>query len=250
MSKLGYVMTAPPPLATDQCLFLDIDGTLVEFTDTPSQTFADDEIKVLLTHLLQRLDGAVALVSGRAISTMDQLFAPLLLPAAGLHGVERRDAAGTLHGAKFEDHRLARARRALALLADTYPGTIIEDKGRNIAVHFRLAPQFGELVLRSVQAIAAPLAEDYQLQDGVMMVEIKPRGFNKGSAVSSFMREPPFAGRRPVFVGDDLTDRDGFEAVEAAGGMSVSVGDRVTGQYKLADVEGVRRWLREFVSRP
>jgi trehalose 6-phosphate phosphatase len=134
----------------------------------------------------------------------------------------------------------------LALLADTYPGTIIEDKGRNIAVNFRLAPQFGELVLRAVEAIAAPLAEDYQLQDGVLMVEIKPRGFNKGSAVSSFMREPPFAGRRPVFVGDDLTDRDGFAAVEALGGMSVGVGGRVTGQFQLDDVAGVRRWLQEL----
>jgi trehalose 6-phosphate phosphatase len=243
-------MSPPPPLASDQCLFLDIDGTLVEFTDTPSQTFADSEIKGLLEHLLQRLGGAVALVSGRQISTIDQLFAPLQLPCAGLHGVERRDAAGALHGAKFDDQRLSRARKALALLADTYPGTIIEDKGRNIAVHFRLAPQFGELVRRSVEAIAAPLAEDYQLQDGAMMVEIKPRGFNKGSAITNFMHEPPFAGRRPVFVGDDLTDRDGFEAVEALGGMSVGVGERVRGQYQLDDVESVRRWLREFVGRP
>lgn len=243
-------MTPPPPLASDQCLFLDIDGTLVEFTDTPSQTFADDEIKVLLDHLMHRLAGAVALVSGRQINTMDQLFAPLQLPAAGLHGVERRDSSGTLHGAKFEDQRLSRARKALALLADSYPGTIIEDKGRNIAVHFRLAPQFGELVHRSVEAIVAPLAEEYQLQDGVLMVEIKPRGFNKGSAVASFMREPPFAGRRPVFVGDDLTDRDGFAAVEALGGISVSVGERVRGQYQLDNVGSVRRWLREFVSHP
>jgi trehalose 6-phosphate phosphatase len=243
-------MSQPPPLANDQCLFLDIDGTLVEFTDTPSQTFADDEIKLLLDQSKQRLGGAVALVSGRQINTMDQLFAPLQLPAAGLHGVERRDATGALHGAKFEDHRLSRARKALALLADSYPGTIVEDKGRNIAVHFRLAPQFGELILRSVEAIAAPLAEDYQLQDGVMMVEIKPRGYTKGSAVASFMREAPFAGRRPVFVGDDLTDRDGFAAVEALGGISVSVGERVRGQYQLEDVESVRRWLREFVSQP
>jgi trehalose 6-phosphate phosphatase len=243
-------MTPPPPLASDQCLFLDVDGTLVEFTDTPSQTVADDEIKRLLEQLMHQLAGAVALVSGRQISTMDQLFAPLRLPAAGLHGVERRDSSGTLHGAEFEDHRLSRARKALALLADSYPGTIIEDKGRNIAVHFRLAPQFGELVLRSVEAIAAPLTEDYQLQNGILMVEIKPRGFNKGSAVASFMREPPFAGRRPVFVGDDLTDRDGFAVVEALGGISISVGERVRGQYQLDHVQSVRSWLRDFVNRP
>jgi trehalose 6-phosphate phosphatase len=243
-------MIRPPPLGFDQCLFLDVDGTLVEFTDTPSQTLADDDIKELLQRVAQRLAGAVALVSGREISTMDQLFAPLRLPAAGLHGVERRDAAGNLHGAKLEDPRLREAREALARVADAFPGTIIEDKGTNIAVHFRLAPQFGEAVLRRVNAIAAPLAADYQLQDGAMMVEIKPRGFDKGSAVSSFMREPPFAGRRPVFVGDDLTDRDGFAAVEALAGMSISVGGRVRGQFQLDDVDGVRGWLREFATRP
>jgi len=242
------MLRPPPPLAPDQCLFLDVDGTLVEFSDTPSQTLADKNIKALLADVAGRLSGALALVSGREINTMDQLFAPLILPAAGLHGVERRDAAGTLHGASFADGRLNRVRKALALLADSYPGTIIEDKGRNIAVHFRLAPQFGDLLRRSVEAITAPLADSYQLQEGVLMVEIKPRGFSKGTAVAAFMREPPFAGRRPVFIGDDLTDRDGFAAVEALDGMSINVGVRVRGQYQLDDVDGVRRWLREFAA--
>lgn len=236
----------PPPLAPDNCLFLDVDGTLVEFTDTPSQTLADPDIKTLLADVARRLNGALALVSGREINTMDQLFAPLRLPAAGLHGVERRDASGALHGATFLDGRLNRVRAALGLLADSYPGTIIEDKGRNIAVHYRLAPQFGDLVRHSVAAITAPLADDYQLQDGIMMVEIKPRGYTKGSAIDAFMREAPFAGRRPVFIGDDLTDRDGFAAVEALGGVSVGVGDRVQGRYQLDDVPSVRRWLRRI----
>jgi trehalose 6-phosphate phosphatase len=237
-----------PPLAPDNCLFLDVDGTLVEFTDTPSQTVADPDIKTLLVDVSQRLSGALALVSGREINTMDQLFAPLRLPAAGLHGVERRDAAGTLHGASFLDGRLNRVRAALSLLADSYPGPIIEDKGRNIAVHYRLAPQFGDLVRHSVAAITAPLADDYQLQDGIMMVEIKPRGYTKGSAIHAFMREAPFAGRRPVFIGDDLTDRDGFAAVEALDGVSIGVGDRVQGRYQLDDVPSVRRWLRHIAA--
>ncbi len=236
----------PPPLALDNCLFLDVDGTLVEFTDTPSQTLADPDIKVLLADVAQRLSGALALVSGREINTMDQLFAPLRLPAAGLHGGERRDASGTLHGANFLDGRLNRVRAALDLLADSYPGIIVEDKGRNIAVHYRLAPQFGDLIRHSVASITAPLADDYQLQEGVLMVEIKPRGYNKGSAVDAFMREAPFAGRHPVFIGDDLTDRDGFAAVEALGGVSIGVGDRVQGRYQLHDVPSVRRWLRHI----
>jgi trehalose 6-phosphate phosphatase len=235
---------SPTPLSPADCLFLDVDGTLVEFTDTPSQTVGDPEIKTLLAAVAQSLSGALALVSGRAIGTIDQLFAPLKLPAAGLHGVERRDASGTLHGGGFLDERLNRVRAALELLANSCPGTLIEDKGHNIAVHYRLAPQYGDRVRRSVAAITAPLADDYQLQDGLMMVEIKPRGHTKGSAVHAFMREAPFAGRRPVFVGDDLTDRDGFAAVEAHGGVSVGVGERVQGRYQLADVASVRRWLR------
>ncbi len=237
----------PPPLAPGNCLFLDVDGTLVEFTDTPSQTVADAAVKELLADVARLLGGALALVSGRDISTMDRLFAPLRLPAAGLHGVQRRDAAGALHGSALPDARLDRVRAALAVLADSHPGTIIEDKGRNIAVHYRLAPQSGDLVRRSVAAITAPLADDYELQDGIMMVEIKPRGYTKGSAIQAFMREPPFTGRQPVFVGDDLTDRYGFAAVEAQGGISIGVGDRVQGLFRLDDVPSVRRWLRSGV---
>jgi trehalose 6-phosphate phosphatase len=226
---------------------LDVDGTLVEFTDTPSQTVGDPEIRQLLAGVAQQLSGALALVSGREIITVDQLFAPLKLPVAGLHGVERRDASGTLHAPGALDDRLNLVRSALNLLADSYPGTIIEDKGRNIAVHYRLAPQYGDLVCRSVAAITAPLAEDYQLQDGLMMVEIKPRGHNKGSAIHAFMLEMPFAGRRPVFVGDDLTDRDGFAAVESLNGVSIGVGDRVQGRFQLPDVGSVRRWLHQIL---
>ncbi len=239
---------SPPPLAPDDCLFLDVDGTLVEFTDTPSQTLGDPDIRALLAAVAHSLRGALALVSGREIRTMDRLFAPLKLPAAGLHGVERRDASGAVHGSAILDSRLNRARAALAALAVSYPGTIIEDKGRNIAVHYRLAPQSGDPVRRAVAAITAPLADDYHLQDGIMMVEIKPRGYTKGSAVHAFMREPPFAGRRPVFIGDDLTDRDGFAAVEALDGVSIGVGDRVQGRYQLDDVQSVRRWLREILA--
>lgn len=238
----------PPPLSLETCLFLDIDGTLLEFSDTPSQTVADPEIKSLLAAIVSRLKGAVALVSGREIRTIDTLFAPLNLPASGLHGVERRDAQGGMHGADFTDDALSAARGALSQLSRSYPGTLIEDKGRNIAVHFRLAPQFADAVRRAVIAIAAPLRDRYQLQEGIMMLEIMPKGFSKGSAVQAFMRESPFTGRRPVFIGDDLTDMDGFAAVEAGGGMSIGVGPRVAGQYHLNNVAEVRRYLQELAA--
>jgi trehalose 6-phosphate phosphatase len=240
-------MSRPPPPALDACLFLDIDGTLVEFTNTPSETRADPEIKALIAALATRLHGAVALVSGREIRTIDALFAPLKLPASGLHGGERRDAAGVLHGQSSADGVLSEARRALIQMARAHPGVLIEDKGRNVAVHFRLAPQSEALVRSAVVAIAAPLLDRYQLQEGIMMLELKPKGCSKGSAVQAFMRESPFCGRRPVFIGDDLTDMDGFAAVEADGGMSIGVGARVTAQYNLNDVTAVRSYLREFV---
>src|ERR1700744_3867370 len=137
----AHMKQSPPPPALDWCLFLDVDGTLVELTDTPSQTEADAEIISLLREVAQRLGGAVALVSGRRICTLDELFAPLRLPAAGLHGVERRTADGGVQGANFVDSQLDAARAAIKALVDSQPGTLLEDKDRTIAVHFRMAPQ-------------------------------------------------------------------------------------------------------------
>jgi trehalose 6-phosphate phosphatase len=241
-------MKQPPPPALDWCLFLDVDGTVVELTDTPSQTAADAEIKSLLREVAERLGGAVALVSGRRIDTLDALFAPLKLPAAGLHGVERRKADGTVQGANFIDSQLDGARAAMKALVDAHPGTLLEDKDRTIAVHFRMAPQYEQIVRESIFEIAKSLGSNYHVQGGKMMFEIKPRGFSKATAIQAFMKESPFDGRRPVFVGDDLTDQDGFAMVEAHGGLSVGVGDRVQGQYHLPDVAGVRVWLRQIAA--
>jgi trehalose 6-phosphate phosphatase len=238
----------PPPPSLDWCLFLDVDGTLVELTDTPSQTSADAEIKSLLRNVAERLGGAVALISGRKIQTLDELFAPLRLPAAGLHGVERRKASGAMQGASFVDVQLNAARAEIRALVAAHPGTLMEDKDRTIAVHFRLAPQFAEIICRSIIDIAKPLGSNYHIQSGKMLYEIKPRDFSKATAIEAFMREPPFVGRRPVFVGDDLTDLDGFAIVEALGGISVAVGDQLPGQYQLGGVGEVRDWLRTIAA--
>jgi trehalose 6-phosphate phosphatase len=236
----------PPPPALDWCLFLDVDGTLIELTDTPSQTSADAEIKSLLREVAERLGGAVALVSGRKIATLDQLFAPLVLPAAGLHGVERRKIDGSIQGASFIDSRLERARASLKALVEAHPGTLFEDKDRTIAVHFRTAPHFAEALRDAVIDIAKPLGTHYHIQSGKMLYEIKPRGFSKATAIQAFMKESPFRGRRPVFIGDDLTDRDGFRMAEEHGGLSIAVGDDVQGQYYLPDVTAVRGLLRQI----
>ncbi len=235
-----------PPPSLDWCLFLDVDGTLIELTETPFDTRASDELKAVLKDVEERLGGALALVSGRSIEYLDALFAPLRLPSAGLHGIERRKATGAMHGASFVDAQLDRVRTALEEFVQERPGTLLEDKGRTVAVHYRMAPQFEPQVREAVTEVAESLGTNYHVQAGSMMLEIKPRGFNKGGAVKAFMQEPPFSGRRPVYVGDDLTDLDGFRAVEALGGVWIAVGDRVEGQYRLDDPAAVRKWLKEI----
>ncbi|HLN47999.1 MAG TPA: trehalose-phosphatase [Steroidobacteraceae bacterium] len=239
------MMQIPPPSPSlEWCLFLDVDGTLIELTDSPLETFADQELKTLLGTVVDRLGGAVALVSGRSIEYLDALFDPLRLPAAGLHGVERRKASGGMQGSSFVDTRLDRARAAVQALVSAHQGTSVEDKGRTIAVHFRMAPHHEASIRESLAAIAAPLDTYYHVQEGNMVLEIMPRGFNKGAAVKAFMRERPFSGRRPIFVGDDLTDQGAFRVAEDQGGHSIAVGDRVQGQYRIDDSAAVRSWLR------
>ena len=237
------MQTLPPP-SLEWCLFLDVDGTLIELTDSPLETFADPDLKTLLGHVAERLGGAVALVSGRSIHYLDGLFAPLRLPAAGLHGVERRKASGVLHGASFVDTQLTQARTAVNTLVQAHPGTSVEDKGRTIAVHYRMAPQVESVLRQELAAIAKPLGTNYHIQEGNMVLEIKPRGFTKATAIKAFLKEPPFSGRKPVFIGDDLTDQDGFRLVEDEGGISIAVGERVHGQYRATNASAVRTWLQ------
>jgi trehalose 6-phosphate phosphatase len=237
------MMHTPPPASLEWGLFLDVDGTLIELTDSPLDTFADPELKTLLNSVAERLGGALALVSGRSIHYLDALFAPLRLPSAGLHGVERRKASGVMHGASFVDAQLDGARAAVKALVEAHPGTSIEDKGRSVAVHFRMAPQHEASIRQSLTAIAKPLGSNYHIQDGNMVFEIKPRGFTKATAIKAFMNEPPFSGRKPVFVGDDLTDQDGFKIVEDQGGISIAVGDRVRAQFRVENAAAVRSWL-------
>ena len=247
MFELPMPTSAPPATSFDYCLFLDVDGTLIELSDTPFDTLASDELKTLLQRVSAKLGGALALVSGRSIEYLDSLFAPLHLPSAGLHGVERRRAGDPLRSSIVNDPRLDAARSTLAALVLAHPGTLLEDKGRTIGVHYRLAPQFEPAIRESVEAVVATLGNHYHVQAGNMMLEIKPIGFTKGHAIEAFLGEPPFAGRTPVFAGDDLTDLDGFRVVEGHGGFSIGVGDRVYGTHQLADPSAVRRWLEGFV---
>jgi len=250
--RMGYVdpkMRSQAPAAShDFSLFLDVDGTLVELQETPDEVIVGESLKALLIEVSRHLNGAVALVSGRSIETLDALFEPLVLPAAGLHGVERRSASGERRGANYCDPSLAPARLMLTAFVESHPGTLLEDKGRALALHFRLAPEFETSARQAVSALVRPLAPAYHVQEGKMVLEIKPHEFTKATAIEEFLKEAPFAGRTPVVVGDDLTDQSGFRLVEAVGGISIAVGHRVQGQWRLDNPAAVRHWLTSFAA--
>jgi len=252
--RMGYVArrmrSRAPAVSRDFGLFLDVDGTLVELQETPAEVIVGESLKSLLVEVSRCLQGALALVSGRSIETLDALFAPLVLPAAGLHGVERRGASGVRRGASYCDSALAGARQSLTAFVESHPGTLLEDKGRALALHFRLAPEFETSARQAVSAAVHALASGYHVQEGKMVLEIKPYGFTKATAIEEFLQEPPFAGRTPVVVGDDLTDQAAFRLVETLGGISIAVGHRVQGQWRLDNPAAVRRWLASIAALP
>jgi trehalose 6-phosphate phosphatase len=229
------------------CLFLDVDGTLLEFGPRPDAVVVDTSLLQLLHAARAAFGGAVALISGRSLAQLDVLFAPETWPAAGLHGIERRDAEGRLH---------VHPRTGLppALLADLHglaarhPGLLLEDKGRAAALHYREAATLQPVLEAELATLAARHGDDdgsFDVQPGDYVLELKPAGTTKAHAIEGFLAEAPFAGRTPIFAGDDLTDRHGFEAVERRGGVSIAVGPRVSAMYHV----DTPRELRTLVSR-
>jgi trehalose 6-phosphate phosphatase len=230
--------------AAAYAFFLDVDGTLLEMAPTPDLVRVDAGVLTLLEGLREAAGGALALVSGRTVTDMDRLFAPLQLPAAGQHGAERRDAAGVRRGPGPGLEQLERVRASVTAWAAGIDGLLVEDKGICLAVHFRQAPHLEELVYRRLGEFIALAGGALSLQPGRMVLEAKPVDRNKGSAVGQFMAEAPFAGRIPLFVGDDLTDEDGFAAARRLGGHAVKVGEGDSiASWRLPDVDAVRNWL-------
>jgi trehalose 6-phosphate phosphatase len=237
----------PPPPLPDHCaLFLDIDGTLAELADDPRSVRVDADVAAALPRLAQSLDGALALITGRAITDADRLFPQLKLPLAGQHGSERRDAEGIIHLYTPHPGTLDRLRELAQGLAARHTGLLVEDKGATLALHYRRSPHLASHVRRALRSSHDDTggADGYTLQPGKMLLEVRPENRDKGTAIRDFMAEPPFAGRLPVFLGDDRTDEHGFAAVEAQGGWSIKVGPgRTRAHFRLADIAAVRRWL-------
>jgi trehalose 6-phosphate phosphatase len=236
--------------AREAAFFLDVDGTLLELAAKPNAVAVEADVLELLRILETRSGGAVALVSGRSIATLDILFQPLYLPAAGLHGFERRSAAGTYLRRPLPSGRsLDRARGQLRRIAARHPNVLLEDKRFVLALHYRNEPALEKSLVTEVERIADRLQADLQIQRGRLAIELRPRGASKATAISEFMQEAPFRGRRPVCLGDDLTDKSAFEWVNAAGGVSVAVGvERASAaRLHLSTVEAAKAWLRELL---
>ena len=234
-------------------LFLDVDGTLLDIAAAPQSVSVPDELRQRLRALSAAGGGAVALVSGRALADIDRLFAPLTLPSAGLHGFERRGASGAVSRRPLPSAAAIEAARAAMLhLARRHPGLNVEDKQFALALHYRGAPHLEDTAVETMSGIAASVADQLELQRGKMVVELRPKGATKADAVSAFLEEAPFAGRVPVFFGDDLTDESAFGLVNGRGGLSVLVGpDRPSAaRARIADVAAVRGWLAALQREP
>jgi trehalose 6-phosphate phosphatase len=233
-----------PAFSRDWCLFLDIDGTLIEHMERPGDVVVDWALRGLLVRIARGLDRSIALISGRSIEDVERLFAPLLVPVAGLHGVEHRDPRGLVHRHPIDERALLSARAHLEQTAAQNPGLFFEDKGLNLALHYRTAPALAEFAEASVRAVARDLGHRFEIQPGKMVWEVKPSGYDKGTAIDEYLDAPPFLGRTPVFVGDDLTDEVGFELVNARGGHSIKVGPgRTRAHWRLAHASAVRGFL-------
>ena len=238
-----------PQFARDWALFLDVDGTLLDFADRPEDVVVPPNLREVLQRIFRLNGGALALISGRQVADLDRLFAPPRYPAAGQHGVERRDAQGktiVLEGVAHRIHGVASELREQAKMLE---GVSVEHKALSVAMHYRLAPQQRDSVVEIMRSVQARLGDEFRLIEGNMVLEITPGGKDKGVAISEFMRENPFAGRPPVFLGDDTTDEDGFEIVNALGGISVKVGAGVSvARQRAGDAPRVRRWLADYAT--
>ena len=234
----------------DIALFLDFDGTLAEIAPRPDAVQVEPGLVATLEQLRRRLGGALAIVTGRPVSMIDGFLAPAQFDAAGLHGVERR-LGGAISGGQAEDHPdLRRQVGRLQVDSAALPNVLIEDKGASVAVHWRLAgPDDAARAEALVRAAAEALGGAYRLQLGKAVGEIVPAQATKAQAIRSFLAQAPYAGRRPVFLGDDRTDEIAFASVQEDGGVAIRVGDGETvAGRRLPDPAAVRALLRDWAA--
>jgi len=244
IQEITAALPDPKPLRLAQtALFLDLDGTLAPIAARPQDVRPDPRRTSLLERLARRLDGRLAVVSGRTLEDVDRILEGCVVAVAAVHGLVRRGPDGRVFETRGHP-QLARAAEALRAFAARDSGLIVEDKGGlSVALHFRLARGQAEAARACARELAAQTG--LALQEGDMVEELRTPGADKGDSVRAFMARPPFAGARPVFVGDDDTDEDGFEAAQRLGGLGVGVGAArpTRARFRVAGVEAALAWL-------
>jgi trehalose 6-phosphate phosphatase len=238
-----------PPWPAFPALFLDLDGTLLELAEHPERAVPSARLRALLPALQPATGGAVAIISGRSISSLDRLLAPHRFAAAGVHGLERRKVNGDIVATAIDTAQLTRIHEDIQRFVAQHEGLLLEDKALSLALHYRQRPELEAEVNRFIGDLGDALPPELEFQPGKKVFELKHREVDKGRAILSFMAEAPFAGRRPVFVGDDITDEAGFVAVNKLDGISVKVNSTQTkAQWHLESVELVLSWLEQAIA--
>jgi trehalose 6-phosphate phosphatase len=235
-----------PPLLRDASaygFFFDFDGTLTEIAETPGSVIVEDRARQALESLFRTSSGAVAIVTGREIDAIDTFLAPLKLPVAGVHGYERRNGQDTVSAHASDGSAVRSFERILKSFVDHNPGLLLEKKRGAIALHYRLRPELESLCVSLVEDVAARLP-DVVMTRGKKVIETRLHKATKGTAISDFLKEPPFRGRVPFFAGDDVTDEDAFTAVNSLGGISIKVGPgESVARSRVNSVDEFLTWL-------
>jgi trehalose 6-phosphate phosphatase len=238
-----------PQRIGDCAVLLDIDGTLLDLAPTPREVWVPPGLAKTLSQLHEKTSGALALVSGRSLNDIDLIFAPEQFPAVGGHGAEMRvsidNEAVAVHAPPMDKE----LKRRLAAIAKLSPGILLEDKGYSLALHYRLAPHAEKAIYEAVSLIRADLPNaPIEVLPGKCVCEIKHSGFTKATGVRELMTHEPFRGRRPLFIGDDVTDESVFAIMPDFGGLAFSVGRRAQGVAGHFDEpRDVRAWLARLV---
>lgn len=247
-TRMPEAADAPPAdLLDGASLFLDFDGTLVDIVERPDAVAVDAPLAMLMEELAERLQGRLAIISGRPRAEIDALFGHCAFAVGGSHGLELRWPDGRATSPEPPSN-LPRLTGRLREAASRYPGTLVEDKPFGVALHYRGAPQHEGACRHLAQALAEE--SGLALQPGKMVFELRMRGADKGAALAALLDAPPMRGTRPIFMGDDLTDEPAFRAAAERGGAGILVGEArpSAARYRLANVAAVRSWLEAAVA--
>jgi trehalose 6-phosphate phosphatase len=237
------------PHLSQSAILLDIDGTLLDLAPTPREVWVPPGLARTLNRLHERTSGALALVSGRSLNDIDLIFAPEQFPGVGGHGAEMRVSIDSESVASHAPPLDKELKRRLAAIAKLSPGILLEDKGYSLALHYRLAPHAEEAIYAAVSLIRADLPNaPIEVLPGKCVCEIKHSGFTKATGVLELMTHEPFKGRRPLFIGDDVTDESVFAVMPDLCGLAFSVGRRAKGVAGHFDEPSdVRQWLAHLL---